>query len=83
MKILIKCINAGVNNSQFIGERAYSELFYQTNRGGYFGGRQYGEESIIESGRRFYSEFFSQEAGLNIILLCYTQHTAHAQQVAT
>ena len=36
MKILIKCINAGVNNSQFIGERAYSELSYQTNRGGRF-----------------------------------------------
>ena len=46
-------------------------LFYQTNTGGgYFGSRQYGEESNIESGRQFYSEFFSQEAVLNIILLC-------------
>ena len=71
MKILIKCINAGVNNSQFIGERAYSEAFLPNKygRGGCFGSRQYGEESIIESGRRFNSEFFSQEAGLNIILL--------------
>ena len=41
------CINAGVNNSQFIGERAYSEAFLPNKYGGYFGGRQYGEESII------------------------------------
>ena len=49
MKILIKCINAGVNNSQFIGERAYSEAFFtkQIREGGYFGSRQYGEEMII------------------------------------
>ena len=45
------------------------ELKVKQIRGGYFGGTQYGEESIIESGMQFYSEFFSQEADLNINLL--------------
>ena len=31
---LIKCINRGVNNSQFIGERAYSEAFLPNKYGG-------------------------------------------------
>ena len=34
MKILIKCINAGVNNSKFIGERACSEAFLPNKYGG-------------------------------------------------
>ena len=33
MKILNKYINAGVNDSQFIGERGY-RLSYQSNMGG-------------------------------------------------
>ena len=59
MKILINFIIVGVNNSQFICERANSEAFLQSKyRGvGYFDGRKYREESIIGSRRRLYSEF--------------------------
>ena len=57
------------NLSSFYSELLVRLFLPNKYRGGYFGGRQYGEESLIESWRRFYSEFFSQEAGLNIILL--------------